>query len=170
MDLIKVEIPAAFVEDRTRLTWREASFGVDAQLLAENAVVDLAANRLAAGEEPVAALVELADRSCTPWSREALDALAASEPEQSVDALRRTWLYLVLAWYFERRADFSDPLQIVEEVYADFDYPEDIAHFVRYMPSKEPSLGSVSANEARLVEHWKAWLDEQERAHARRRA
>ena len=48
------------------------------------------------------------------------------------------WLKLHLAWVFENRSKLEDPLQTIEELYADFDYPECIAHLVRYMPSDGP--------------------------------
>jgi hypothetical protein len=66
---------------------------------------------------------------------------------------------LVLAWIYEHRGAFLDPLQTVEEVYADFGYPERIAGFVRYMPMDGPDLGSREANEQRLMERWKEYLD-----------
>lgn len=70
------------------------------------------------------------------------------------------WLYLVLDWLYQHRADLADPLQTVEEVYADFGYPECLSSFVRYMPMQGPDLGSRAANEARLFERWKSYLDE----------
>jgi len=35
----------------------------------------------------------------------------------------RKWLYLQLRAAFERRHDLDDPLGVVEEIYADFEYP-----------------------------------------------
>jgi hypothetical protein len=66
----------------------------------------------------------------------------------------------VLAWFYEHRAEVPDPLQRVEEVYADFGYPEQLAKFVRYMPMEGPDLGSREANERRLFERWKRYVDD----------
>ncbi len=38
----------------------------------------------------------------------------------------------------ENRETVEDPFAVVEELYADFDYPEEIAGFVRYMPPEDP--------------------------------
>jgi hypothetical protein len=50
----------------------------------------------------------------------------------------------------ENKDSYSDPLVLVEQLYADFNYPETIASFVRYMPSEEPDLGYLELNEVHL--------------------
>ena len=81
------------------------------------------------------------------------------EIERTEAELRDKWLYLVLAWLYEQRGAVPDPLQTVEEVYADFGYPEEIAGLIRYMPMDGPDLGSREANERRLFERWRQYLD-----------
>lgn len=66
----------------------------------------------------------------------------------------RKWLYLQLKAAYENRQDLHDPLGVVEEIYADFDYPPALEGFVRYMPlqpGKEPG-------EAALFERWARFL------------
>jgi hypothetical protein len=82
------------------------------------------------------------------------------EDKRLEEEVREQWLYLTLAWIFEHMAEHSDPLRAVEEVYADFGYPASIANFVRYMPQDGPDLGSLKANEQRLVERWRNFIDE----------
>ena len=103
-------------------------------------------------------------------TRELVESLATATSDEDQEALRGKWLYLVLAWIFEHRASYPEPLQAVEEVYADFGYPEVIASFVRYMPTSDPDLGSKEANERRLLENWKRYLDERARDYAPLRA
>jgi hypothetical protein len=45
-------------------------------------------------------------------------------------------------------------------VYADFDYPEEIAGFIRYMPMRGPDLGSKQLNEKRMLETWGRYIEE----------
>ena len=165
MDLVKFEMTAAFIGARTSLTWREVLFGLENELLAPRAVVAVAVDRLAAEPAPLPALVELAGRGAWEWSRDLVEQLAATEPERAPGSVRAKWLYLVLSWVFEHRQMFSDPLQTVEEVYADFDYPEEMAPFVRYMPGTAPDSGSKEANESRLYERWKSYLGEMGKAY-----
>jgi hypothetical protein len=85
--------------------------------------------------------------------------ISPTKSPHSEDEIRDKWLYLVLAWLYEHRAEVPDPLQRVEEVYADFGYPEQLANFVRYLPMEGPGLGSREANERRLFERWKRYID-----------
>lgn len=76
---------------------------------------------------------------------------------------------LVLAWIYENREGVADPLGIVEEIYADFDYPGEVAPFVRYMPMSGPDLCSREKNEERMYGNWKAYLLEAGRHYAKLR-
>lgn len=160
MELIKLSIPAGFISSKTRLTWREVFFGIENELLASGAAVDFAAEELARQNSASATLVELASLAAGESTRELVQQLAGAEPEDEPNEVREKWLYLVLAWLFDHRDAYADPLQTVEEVYADFEYPPAIAGFVRYMPMDEPDRGSRALNEARLYNKWKQYLEE----------
>lgn len=160
MDLIKLEITSDFVRAHTKLTWRDVLFGMENELLAPRAAVDLAVDRLATDPEPPPALVELAGLTAGDPSMDLVERLAIAEKGVALELIHRKWLYLVLAWLFVHQEEYTDPLQTVEEVYADFGYPETIVPFVRYMPMTGPDLGSKEANESRLYEKWRAYLQE----------
>lgn len=160
MDLIKLSIPAAFIGKRARLTWREILYGLDNELLAPGAAADFASDQIAPQDDLSSTLLELACVGKGEPTRALVEQLAQIEPVQDSDEIRDKWLYLVLAWIFEHSASYSDPLQTVEEVYADFGYPPRIAGLVRYMPADGPDLGSLELNNRRLHENWKRYLDE----------
>lgn len=86
------------------------------------------------------------------------DGFGPSSNAPSGDDLRSRWLFVALTWLYEHRNDLLDPLQEVEILYADLDYPPEIAHFVRYMPMVGPDLGSQAACEARLFDYWRDYL------------
>ena len=71
-------------------------------------------------------------------------------------------MYVLLKWLYEHKKDYDDPLNVVEIIYDDFSFPDSIASFVRYAPMKEPDLGSVEKNTARLFLHWEHFLKEQQ--------
>jgi hypothetical protein len=158
MELIKLNIPAQFVSERARLTWREVLYGIDNELLAPGAAVEFAAGCAATGSSSPA-LVELAELERGEVTRTHVERLAEPEEYQPTEQIKEKWLYIVLAWIFEHRGAYPDALEVVEEVYADFGYPPIIADFVRYMPTDEPDLGSRELNEKRLYEKWKRYLD-----------
>jgi hypothetical protein len=166
MDLIKLSLSRSFVAEKARLAWREILFGIENELLGPEAAVEFASDEIATKKNPSLVLTRLA---CVGEGEPMLPhvvQLASAEPPQDSDKVRDKWLYLVLAWIYEHQASYADPLEVVEEVYADFGYPSRIAGFVRYMPADEPDLGSHELNEARLYEKWKCYLDEASVAYA----
>lgn len=64
-------------------------------------------------------------------------------------------MFLIFLWVFINRDKYQDPLGVVEELYADFDYPESIASIVRYMPAIDPSL----EGENQLFKNWSDILE-----------
>ncbi len=66
----------------------------------------------------------------------------------------RKWLYLELKAAYSCRDNLPDPLGVVEELYADFDYPEIMDRFVRYMPPKPGDEVGIDS----LMMRWQAYL------------
>ena len=62
-------------------------------------------------------------------------AAAATGPKLDETAARKKWAYLLLKRLYEKKTEVADPLGLVEHIYADFDYPEELEGFVRWMPS-----------------------------------
>jgi hypothetical protein len=73
-----------------------------------------------------------------------LHSLANKDLSPATDTTK-PWIFLLLSFLFEHQENYDDPLEIVEELYADFNYPEEISSLVRYMPppkeSKDPKDG-----------------------------
>ena len=160
MDIVRLRIPYRFICGRMLLSWVDIYFGLVNELLDPQAPVAFAVDQIGKFEESPAALLDLARLGEGEPNMALVERLAKSEPRRPEDEIRRKWLYLVLAWIYEHRHEYSDPLQRVEEVYADFGYPEQIASFVRYMPMVGPDLCNQEANERRLFERWKQYIDE----------
>ena len=66
----------------------------------------------------------------------------------------RRWVFLELKAAYEVRDRLNDPLGVVEQIYADFDYPSSVAAFVRYMP---PPRDAPTGEEA-LLGRWAQFL------------
>lgn len=155
-------IPYSFVRGRLRLSWRDALWGYEHQMIGWSAIVDLATDRLCAGSNnPLE--IELAGltKMETYQVGDLLRKLASPLSEEDSALAQRKWLYLFLAWLFENRTSVPDPLGEVEIIYADFDYSSEIESFVRYMPiidGYDPSAHTKDENENRLFEKWQEYL------------
>lgn len=166
MDILRMCISYDFIRERTRMSWREVLFGLVNELLDPRAAVEFAVEQVGTEAEPSAVLLQLAGGAGGEGTKALVAELAESEAPRSEDEVRDKWLYIVLAWIYQHREQSDDPLRRVEEVYADFAYPEQIAAFVRYMPMVGPDLGGPEANEGRLFDRWKEFLDDAARTYA----
>jgi hypothetical protein len=163
VDTVRLKIPYAFVKDRARVNWQDVRFGLVNQLLDSEAPIEKAIDEAGVSESPSDALFDLIASSDVDQTQGLVDELAKREATASEDEIRGKWLYIVLAWLFEHRAAIDDPLRHVEQVYADFGCPDEIATFVRYMPMDGPELGAPQLDERRLFERWGAYVDDASR-------
>ncbi len=151
-DTVKFKLSAAFIDAHACLHIREIVYGHREGWIDSTAVTDLCLRKLEAGrasdlEEQIAlTLREQADTVPELLSRVVLD--------RPPEVLGRVWCYLALAWVYENRAQLADPLDLVEMIYADFSYPDDLEGFVRYLPV----LPGEQAGEAALLSRWASYL------------
>lgn len=153
------DIPYEFISRRAELDWIVIKFGLDQQLIKPKAAIDRATEQLCSAGKMPAEAVELAGLSETEPVAGLVSHLAKNEALVSDEQVKAKWLYLVIAWLFEQRESLVDALGTVESVYSDFDYPKEIASFVRSMPMDAPDLGNRELNEARMVDRWKMYLN-----------
>jgi len=157
--MISVKIPFEFLADFCHLTWRDIEFGLSHNYISPEVAIDFACSRICDNQAPDPDELIIAGCSKDDPMLERVRILAEREaPTTSAADVRAKWLCILLAWLYENRATFEDPLGMIEAIYTDFDYPEEIAHLIRYMPNAEPDLGSKEANLARLFTRWAAFI------------
>ena len=159
-----IPIPYSFIRERALLSWQDALWGYERQLIGWSDIVAIAEDRLLLGSED-SMEIELAclEKSEAQQVGELLRALASNEPDDVGSTSDTKWLFLILAWLFDNRDAVSDPLGEVERIYADFDYPTEIESFVSYMPvtdGYDPSQHSIEENKVRLFSKWEQYLSE----------
>lgn len=160
----QIIIPSDFVLGRTRLSWAEARYGWDHGWFDAESICALAINALEekAENDPLEArLAGLRDDEM--WALpDLVEKLAHAEPESSLEQLKKKWLCLILAWLYESRTEFGDPFDLIDEIYANFDYPEEIKGLVSYMPVSEststPPYNSETPKE-RMLRLWKEYVE-----------
>ena len=80
----------------------------------------------------------------------------------------RKWLAIVLLYIYRNLDDPRDGLGYIEQVYADFDYPHTIEHFVRYMPNERIHHMPEEKRADALVSNWREFLASEEIALAQK--
>ncbi len=163
MDCLAILVTYEFISNQVKLTWKDILYGIEKKYLLPDAAIEHAIAEISYNDEFPQQVMDLASlhksesESIYPF----LSELTNHVTDQNDEIISEKWLYLLLEWVYEHRNSYSEPLSIVEHLYVDFDYPDLIATFVRYMPSDEPDLGSLELNEARLYKNWKSYLDSQ---------
>jgi len=144
------------------LTWREILYGLGHNFISDKDAVDFAFLTLSEkSSQEEMELAFLSDRELYQTVN-VLQRLASDE--RGANTSLDSWLYLFLSWAYDHRDYFADPLGVVEELYANFDYPEDIASIVRYMPLPEGEVGGheyLYTNWQRVISSYKQRLEEQ---------
>ena len=126
-------LPYEYMNKYGPLTWREIEWGIKHELIGWDVVKDMAIERMSSESDQSNELVILNTNDPMDLIG-AVRNLASSEPEEIEIEMRSKWLKIVLANLFLHKVEVGDPLAEVERIYADFDYPEEIESFVRYMP------------------------------------
>ena len=154
-NLVRLSISTEFITQRVIPTANELGCGYRVEQLSPTQVIELSIARRTAG------------LALAPWETEILRQGAVQrhqigdgfEPWEVGDAYGsgcRVWLYLALAWLLERATSTADPLGIVEMLYADFGYPEEIKGLVRWMPAEPGQELGVPAIERR----WRTYVEQ----------
>lgn len=158
MNYIMKDFNYNYISQRVKLKWRDILYGIQKGYISPQDAIQHATNIVSKKEQYCNELFELACLSENELIYPYVNKLVAFEDIQEEDITKDKWMYLILDWLYNNRDNFLDPLEVVEEIYADFDYPEKITSFVRYMPSNEPDLGSIELNITRMYINWGKYL------------
>jgi hypothetical protein len=133
----------------------DLKFGFDRGWLGASTVIDWAVHEVEGGDaDPVLFEVASLLRDDVDELSDVLARLDSPDHIYDPRESARKWLYLQMKAAYDRRQDLEDPLGVVEEIYADFEYPPTVEGFVRYMP-----LGPRDEpGDAALVDRWADFL------------
>jgi hypothetical protein len=146
---------------RDPLSWSELSYGYSHELLNPPVVIAIADKALNTAGHAIEQIIALAIASPMDSLRVHLDEITNTINEgQSKESVEKRWAIILTAWTVESDSDPSSLLDRVECVYSDFNYPEELRQFIRYMPMNGPDLGSKEANEANMINRLNAFVHE----------
>ncbi|WBG91742.1 DUF2247 family protein [Pantoea piersonii] len=158
-------IPPDFIEKITKLSWCDIKWAYEYKLITSEIPIKKAEREVLSGSY---AAPELELSFITPGKSDDITPFLknlCSEDQQKDDSIvKKKWLFIVLSWLWNNRHNFKDPLDEVENIYADFDYPSEIESFVKYMPPSDgydPSTHTQTENINHLMDNWKSYLEEE---------
>ena len=144
------------------MTWKELLYGLEKGYTNSQGIIDYSINKL--NKKSSQLEIELASMGFSPINYfdllETLKKIVSNEHIE-VNDMKESWVFLVFSWIYMNLSNFKDPFMVAEELYADFDYPEEVAQIIRYMPTKCEAIGSEDAlykNWEKLIQHYKKIL------------
>lgn len=158
MNTLNILIPYEYASEIVRLNWSDILFAIEQKFMTPDTAIDHAIAEVERVDNPSNAVVELACLLKGEPVHPYIGELANEEGIPNNNSAREKFLYLALKWVYDHKELYAEPLEAVEYIYADFNYPDEIANFIRYMPSEQPPLGSAELNLERLYRNWSDYL------------
>src|SRR5258708_5390720 len=126
-------LPLEFVTRKTALSWQDALIGFSKGLLSWKDIVEIATKAIASGNTmPETMDLALITKEKISEIPQLLESVSAKSPSKE-DALKK-WFYLSLAWLYEHESEYADPLDEVEDISAEFGFPEESHEMLKFMP------------------------------------
>ncbi|ASA23038.1 DUF2247 family protein [Paenibacillus donghaensis] len=163
MNSLKIIIPYEYITNFVNLTWSDLFFAIKQGYLTSEAATEHAMYVISEEQNLSQDVIDLA------WVKKGEDIhpyinkLSGFITVEDNNIAQEKILYVVLQWVYENKEHYTDPLEVVETIYADFDYPEEISQFVRYMPPNQPLLDSLELSNERLYRNWSEYLEIQKK-------
>ncbi|MFS0837398.1 DUF2247 family protein [Paenibacillus sp. 1P03SA] len=150
-----------YVSKLIRIDWQDLIFAIEQGFMAEESLIDYAIHLLNSAQEPAQIVIDIACLNRGDLTYPYIERLKNERPNKNKKEQYDKFLYVLLNWVYEHKESYSDPFEIVEGIYGDFDYPERITGFIRYMPTTEPVGPSLPLNRERMYKKWEQYLKEQ---------
>lgn len=152
---IRQPLPLEFVLPRVSLSRSDVKVGLFRKLLAtEDVAVLVERGILDEGEQASDLESELVATLPPNW---AAIGDPSEYPQHASPDLRlgeEKWVYLQLAWLWDHQDESPNALDEIELLYADFGYPTEIEHLVRWMPARP----GRPVGEPAMMDSWSEYL------------
>lgn len=154
------EITFKYVDNLVALNWADIIYGLKMGLFSEDDVITYSTEKVTNLKYPTEDEINIALLLKGENIHPHIDKIAQSITVEQEEKAKHKVIFVVLNWLYENMDKFVDLLEVLEWIYADFDYPKEIEPFVRYMPAKKKSLGTVEKNVDRIYSDWKKYIEE----------
>ena len=160
MNTLSIMYPYEYASNLVNLSWCDIREAIEKGFMLPQAAIEHAISKLVEENNPIQ-LIDLACSEKNDYIQPYINYLSDLESNVIKEQVNDKLLYILLNWVHENREKYSDVLEVIEIIYSDFDYPDKISKFVRYMPMSQPDLGSSELNTQRLLTNWEEYLSDQ---------
>ncbi|WP_144511089.1 DUF2247 family protein [Bacillus sp. FJAT-22090] len=152
MSTLQIELRYEYISKFVKLTWGDILYGINNNIFSDEVAIKHAVAEIEKNEKQPNEVIELAylfqGESIHPY----IGKLGNNNLDE--ESSKEKLLFILLKWLFENKELIPEPFKAVAEIYADFDYPEEISKFVYYMPLQDGESGG----NAYLLNQWEKYL------------
>jgi len=134
-------------------SWPELKFGVENRIISKNNIIDYAKDCLEENMENFEVVLEIVILDDKEDILRLINKLIVLENKNIETAIIiDKWRFAILLYLYMNRDKYSNVYEIIAEIAADFNHPEDMDGFIYYKPMGGVGRGSI---------HWENYLREQ---------
>lgn len=115
-------------------TWQELLFGVKNNIIAIEDIVNYTNDTISEDNNDVDILMQILIAD-TDEVESIVEKLALKEEEQCEDDIVSKWIFTII--YFNYTTNKGTVFDEIDDIYCEFDYPEEISGLVSYMPKED---------------------------------
>lgn len=154
--MILEPLPSSFILGKTRLSLPEVRWAYENGLIGAQTVVDVAVAMLTEGLNSSELVVNLAGVGHADLP-EVGELLAQVALPSDVEEIKKKWTWIVLSWAYERHHEDAEVSDVIEGLYADLGYPEELASFGPYAPAYQGKRDPVEVRRD-ILGQWHKYL------------
>lgn len=152
---LNLKLSYAYIYNLIQLSWNDIKFFIEQKYLSDEGAIlhsyKVIENSEDLPDDDVISLSLLIKRQTI---YPLIDRLSKKDTLKDKSLVKEKALFIILSWLYENKNKYDDPLQMVEVIYADFDYSTKIEKFIKYMPSKDRNKSGIE----QLYFNWKEYL------------
>lgn len=155
-----------YVTNLVPLNWSDILFAIENNFLAHQTAIEHALEAVQKNENVPEEVFELA---CM-LKREAefpydvyqlVNKLATSQNSDNYSDSREKFLYVSLNWVYEHKDDYCNPIEVVDILCDDINYPDEVKNLISFMPTSESETNSSNSTTERLFGRLLRYLENQ---------
>ncbi len=135
-----------YVTDLVSLNWNDLLFAIKNEFLPHQTAIEHALVEVQKNESSPMEVIELA---CTLQSEsefhdicKQINQLVTSQNSCSYSNSKEKFLYVSLNWVYEHKDDYCNPIEVVDILCDEIDYPDEVKNLVSFMPTQETETNS----------------------------
>ncbi|KJR46897.1 hypothetical protein UF75_2698 [Desulfosporosinus sp. I2] len=155
-----------YVTNLVPLNWNDILFAIENNFLAHQTAIEHGLEAVQKNENVPEEVLELAfmlqGEAKLPYDvYQLVNKLATSHNPDNASDSREKFLYVSLNWVYEHKDDYCNPIEVVDILCDEINYPDEVKNLISFMPTSESETNSSDSTTERLLGRLLRYLENQ---------